>query len=192
MVSKKAHMLDVGLIWLQSNSVDKMRVETISRIAEVSKTTFYKHFTDKYDFIEEILQTQLNIYLQETFAILDSSCDFEDKVKTMLIHQRQFIDQLGVFTVSIFSSKNTNFDGAKNVLTENPEWEIRWRLFLLKEQESGNINPYLPVDAILLIDKKLNECFYMPEFIDLFPNKQDRMDVMIQYWMNGVRKDGER
>ena len=185
-------MLDVGLIWLQSNSVDKMRVETISRIAEVSKTTFYKHFTDKYDFIEEILQTQLNIYLQETFAILDSSCDFEDKVKTMLIHQRQFIDQLGVFTVSIFSSKNTNFDGAKNVLTENPEWEIRWRLFLLKEQESGNINPNLPVDAILLIDKKLNECFYMPEFIDLFPNKQDRMDVMIQYWMNGVRKDGER
>ena len=42
------------------------------------------------------------------------------------------------------------------------------------------------------IDKKLNECFYMTEFIDLFPNKHDRMEIMLQYWMNGVRKDSER
>ena len=110
----------------------------------------------------------------------------------MLILQRQFIDIVGSFSVSIFSSNNPNLDGAKNILTENTEWENRWRLFLLKEQENGNINPNIPVDAILLIDKKLNECFYMTEFIDLFPNKHDRMEIMLQYWMNGVRKDSER
>ena len=186
MGSKKIHIIDVGLSWLQNNSVDKMRVETIS------KTTFYKHFNDKYHFIEVILQTQLNKYIQETFVVLDSYSVFEEKVKTMLILQRQFIDIVGSFSVSIFSSNNPNLDGAKNILTENTEWENRWRLFLLKEQENGNINPNIPVDAILLIDKKLNECFYMTEFIDLFPNKHDRMEIMLQYWMNGVRKDSER
>ena len=84
MGSKKIHIIDVGLSWLQNNSVDKMRVETISRLARVSKTTFYKHFNDKYHFIEVILQTQLNKYIQETFAVLDSYSVFEEKVKTML------------------------------------------------------------------------------------------------------------
>ena len=66
------YIIDVGLSWLQNNSVDKMRVETISGLARFSKTTFYKHFNDKYHFIEVILQIQLNKCIQETFVILDS------------------------------------------------------------------------------------------------------------------------
>ena len=44
----------------------------------------------------------------------------------------------------------------------------------------------ISVDAILYIDRKLNECFYDADFIAMFPDQVERVNVLTQYWLNGI------
>ena len=72
------------------------------------------------------------------------------------------------------------------MLTENTDFEDKYRQFLTEAQQNGHINPDIPIDAILYIDHKLNECFYEAEFIAMFPNQVERVNVLTQYWLNGI------
>lgn len=184
--NKRQHIIEIGKEWLQSHSVDALRIETISKLSNVSKTTFYKHFSNKYDFIEVILKQEFELYVNEVLGIIDSSKTFEDKIRSTLVIRQEGLRTIGAIAVSIHSSRNPRFEPLKQLLTENTELEDRWRNILIKEQQNGNINPHISVDAILFIDRKLNECFYDVDFIAMFPDQVERVDVLTQYWLNGI------
>ena len=184
--NKRQHILDIGKRWLQSNSVDDLRIETIAKLANVSKTTFYKHFSNKYDLIEVILGQLIQQYFDQTLSILDSSKSFESKTRLMFVLEQQIIKTMGTLTVSIYLSGNPRFEPVKRMLLENTSLEDLWRRFLTKEQQNGNINPHISVDAILYLDRKLNECFYETDFIAMFPDRVERTNVLTQYWLNGI------
>jgi len=184
--NKRQHIIEIGKEWLQSHSVDALRIETISKLSNVSKTTFYKHFSNKYDFIEVILKQEFESYVNEVLGIMDSSKTFEDKIRSTLVIRQEGLRTIGAIAVSIHSSRNPRFESLKQLLTENTELEDRWRNILIREQQNGNINPHISVDAILFIDRKLNECFFDVDFIAMFPDQVERVNVLTQYWLNGI------
>ena len=184
--NKRQHIIDIGKDWLQSHSVDDVKVETVAELANVSKTTFYKHFSNKYDLIEVILKQEFESYVNEVLSIMDSSQTFEDKIRSTLVIRQEGLRAIGVIVESIHSSRNPRFEPLKQLLTENTELEDKWRNILLREQQNGNINPHISVDAILFIDRKLNECFYDAAFIAMFPDQVERVNVLTQYWLNGI------
>ena len=184
--NKRQHIIEIGKEWLQSHCVDALRIETISKLSNVSKTTFYKHFSNKYDFIEVIFKQEFELYVNEVLGIMDSSKTFEDKIRSTLVIRQEGLRTIGAIAVSIHSSRNPRFEPLKQLLTENTELEDRWRNILIKEQQNGNINPHISVDAILFIDRKLNECFYDVDFIAMFPDQVERVNVLTQFWLNGI------
>ena len=184
--NKRQHIIDIGKEWLQCNGVDALRIETISKLANVSKTTFYKHFSNKYDFIEVVLNQELQLYINEALSIMDSSKTFEEKIRSMLVIRQEGLRTIGAIAVSIHSSRNPRFEALKQLLTENTDFEDKYRQFLTEEQQNGHINPYISIDAILYIDRKLNECFYEADFIEMFPDQVERVNVLTQYWLNGI------
>lgn len=184
--NKRQHIIEIGKEWLQSHSVDALRIETISKISNVSKTTFYKHFSNKYDFIEVILKQDFESYVNEILGIMDSSKTFEDKIRSTLVIRQEGLRTIGAIAVSIHSSRNPRFEPLKQLLTENTELEDRWRNILIREQQNGNINPHISVDAIVFIERKLNECFFDVDFIAMFPDQVERVNVLTQYWLNGI------
>lgn len=184
--NKRQHIIDIGKEWLQCNGVDALRIETISKLANVSKTTFYKHFSNKYDFIEVVLNQELQLYINEALSIMDSSKTFEEKIRSMLVIRQEGLRTIGAIAVSIHSSRNPRFEPLKQLLTENTDFEDKYRQFLTEEQQNGHINPYISIDAILYIDRKLNECFYEADFIEMFPDQVERVNVLTQYWLNGI------
>lgn len=185
-VNKRQHIIEVVTQWLQSNSVDDIKVESISELANVSKTTFYKHFSNKYDLIEVILKQEFDLYFNEALSIMDSSQTFEAKIRSMLDMRKESLQRFSTVAISVHSSSNLRLKPLKRLLTENTDLEDRWRQFLIEEQQKGNINPNISVDAILFIDRKLDECFYEADFIAMFPDHVERVNVLTQYWLNGV------
>ena len=111
--NKRQHIIDIGKGWLQGNSVDDLRIEMISKLANVSKTTFYKHFSNKYDFIQVALNQELQLYLNEAFSIMDSSNTFEHKIRSMLVMRQESLKLIGAIVVSIHSSNNPRFEFLK-------------------------------------------------------------------------------
>ena len=184
--NKRQYIIDIGKDWLQSHSVDDVKVETIAELANVSKTTFYKHFSNKYDLIEVILKQEFDLYLNEVLMIMDSSKTFEDKIRSMLVIRQAGLRTIGAIVVSVHSSTNLRFESLKRMLTENTDLEDKYRQFLKKEQHRGHINPNISVDAILYIDRKLNECFYEADFMAMFPDQVERVNVLTHYWLNGI------
>ena len=136
--------------------------------------------------IEVILKQEFESYVNEVLSIMDSSQTFEDKIRSTLVIRQEGLRAIGVIVESIHSSRNPRFGSLKQLLTENTELEDKWRNILLREQQNGNINPHISVDAILFIDRKLNECFYDAAFIAMFPDQVERVNVLTQYWLNGI------
>ena len=184
--NKRQHIIKIATVWLQNHSVDEVRVETIAELANVSKTTFYKHFSNKYDLIESMLKQEFDLYLDEVLMIMRSSQTFEQKIRSMLLIRQEGLKTIGSIIVSVHSSSNPRFESLKRMLTENTDFEDKYRHFLIEEQQRGHVNPDISVDAILYIDRKLNECFYESDFIEMFPDQIDRINVLTQYWLNGI------
>lgn len=78
--NKRQHIIETAKVCLQNHSVDEVKVETIADLSDVSKTTFYKHFSNKYDLIETILKQEFDLYLNDVIMIMDSSKTFEHKI----------------------------------------------------------------------------------------------------------------
>jgi len=190
MKNKRQHIIDTGKTWLQMNTVDDLKVESIAKLAGISKTTFYKHFSNKFDLIEIILKQEFDLYLNEVLMIMDSSYPFEQKIRSMLVIRQEGFKTIGSIIISVHSSINPRFESLKRMLTENTDFEDKYRQFLIREQQNGHINPDISVDAILYIDRKLNECFYETDFIKMFPDQVERMNVLTQYWLNGISSRG--
>ena len=104
----------------------------------------------------------------------------------MLVSRQEGLRAIGAIVISVHSSTNPRFESLKRMLTENTSFEDKYRQFLIQEQQRGHVNPDISVDAILYIDRKLNECFYETDFIEMFPDQVERVNVLTQYWLNGI------
>ena len=72
-----------------SKPVDKITVKEIVQNCHMTPTTFYNHFTDKYDLINWIY----NVKIAETMALLGSSLSFEQTMYRcieILLEQEKF------------------------------------------------------------------------------------------------------
>ena len=61
----KEYIAEVFLELLENEPYDDITVREITKRAEVSNTTFYRHFKDKYDLAEWIFRTKTRDILEQ-------------------------------------------------------------------------------------------------------------------------------
>ncbi|MCV3763520.1 TetR/AcrR family transcriptional regulator [Companilactobacillus farciminis] len=67
-IIKTVRDIQIGFIeLLQTKSFDKITVNDICRTSLVGRSTFYHHYTDKYDLLEQMIQEQASTFDQLLF-----------------------------------------------------------------------------------------------------------------------------
>ncbi|MBR5234286.1 MAG: TetR/AcrR family transcriptional regulator C-terminal domain-containing protein [Clostridia bacterium] len=116
---------------LETQSFDEISVVNICDKAMVHRATFYKHFKDKYEFMEYVTKVKL----RDFYAQSKKLADFSDKEKLY----RAMIDNILIFIeenkrmlqIAAASSNNNFFDSLHRIIYEE------LHSFLTSSQKNG-------------------------------------------------------
>lgn len=117
--TKKA-LFDSIICLLETKKFESVRVSDICNNAMVNRSTFYDHFTDKYDLLNSLLKEMEN----ELVERLDSIKEYKSAKDYYLLIVKELLKHLND-NINVYSSvikKNSNgiaFDMIEKVITDN-------------------------------------------------------------------------
>ncbi|MCQ2494782.1 MAG: TetR/AcrR family transcriptional regulator [Lachnospiraceae bacterium] len=87
---------------LQSNSFEQLKISEISKVAGVSRTSFYQYYTSPY----EVLNDYLNIIVSE-YLLADKKLNDDDNyfATPHIIFSFNFFDKYSQFFLTLYKSK---------------------------------------------------------------------------------------
>lgn len=107
---RRTHKLlcDAMFSLLETQSFDEISVVNICDKAMVHRATFYKHFKDKYEFMEYVAKQKL----REFYTISKTTADFSDKknlYRALITNVLTFIENNKTMLRLASNSSNSNF-----------------------------------------------------------------------------------
>ncbi len=107
-VKTKKNIKDSFIALLKSNDFHEITVQNILDIALINRTTFYKHYHDKYDLAHQLAADYLEIsnsYLTERFIEItdDELLHLVETIYSHILSQKHFIQALwSIKTTTIY------------------------------------------------------------------------------------------
>lgn len=117
---RRTHKLlcDAMFALLETRSFDEITVVDICEKAMVHRATFYKHFKDKYEFMEYVTKEKLQGVYRESVSLKDYSVP-SDVYRTMTESIINFIEEnKQIFILSAKSSNSNFFDSIHKIVFE--------------------------------------------------------------------------
>lgn len=117
---RRTHKLlcDAMFSLLETNSFDEISVVNICDKAMVHRATFYKHFKDKYEFMEYVAKEKLHDFYVQSKTLADFS-DKEKLYRAMIDNILVFIeDNKQMLRLAASSSNNNFFDSLHRIVYE--------------------------------------------------------------------------
>ena len=116
---------------LETQSFDEISVVNICDKAMVHRATFYKHFKDKYEFMEYVTKVKLHDFYTESKKFADFS-DKEQLYRAMIENILLFIEENKPMLRLAASSSNSNFFDSLHKIVYNELLD-----FLTSSQKNG-------------------------------------------------------
>ena len=124
-------LIDAMFSLLETSSFDDISVVNICEKAMVHRATFYKHFKDKYDFMEFVTKQKLRDFYNQSKIHADFS-DKEKLYRAMIENTLLFIEENKPMLRLAASSSNNDFFDSLHKIVYNELLD-----FLTSSQESG-------------------------------------------------------
>ncbi|MDE5053288.1 TetR/AcrR family transcriptional regulator [Niallia taxi] len=133
--TKKA-ILHAYLSLLQTKGADSISVSDITKRADINRATFYAHYKDKYELLEQSIKEviddlekaiEMQHEDQETFSLKTLEKIFEGILTNIFKHEKFYTVMLGKNGPTIFSEKLQEIfyeKTVKGLMTVHPEGEI--------------------------------------------------------------------
>lgn len=117
---RRTHKLlrDALFALLETKSFDEISVVDICDKAMVHRATFYKHFKDKYEFMEYAAKEKIREFYEMIIAHEDFS-DLNDIYRALIRNVMLFIeDNKQMFKISVSATENTFFNSIQKIISE--------------------------------------------------------------------------
>jgi len=164
---KRSAIIETGMLLGLKHGIERISVEEICREAGVSKMTFYKHFANKRDLINELFKDAGQKMESRIEAIRKSDMSYGEKIKAYI---RLKIDQSSPMSWNFIKELQSNCN--IEWLNKMKSWNEKiLRLFLddLKEkQASGEIRTNVSPETLLYAMDRMIEWENDERFLNRF------------------------
>lgn len=184
--TRKANQIrEAGKHLFYKHGVKRISVDEICRVAEVSKKTFYNHFSNKFELAKIILK-ELSKREQDIInEIRSRPISFKAK---MLEGLERKLENLHSIETEFLREVTETCDELKPFMTEIVREEQKEMLtFILEEQERGEIRKDISPHLILYL--LVDQIFQMgidPELELILPDIKDRVRQLMECFISGV------
>jgi AcrR family transcriptional regulator len=169
---KKQQLIDSALYLFSKHGIRRVTVDELCRTAEISKMTFYKYFTNKWDIGRAVIDITFEKGLSYYNKMIQEDIPFSDKIEQILKITMIQINAFGATFIEDLTDKhsplNTHFSAKQKAVS---------RLsidFLNKAKNDGHIKKEIKIPFLLFILDRTTEFFNDPELISIMPDSKER------------------
>ncbi len=183
---KKVRLIETAQELFCKFGVMRVTVEEICRTARISKMTFYKYFTDKWDIAKAVLDYLINEGLKIYDQLIEQPIPFDQKVEQILMLSNSQVHALG----SAFLDDLVNPDSPLyNYFTEHQKKFRELSIeFLQTAQKQGFLHNQVKMPVAMFMLNRLSELLNDPEFIRLMPNIEERAAEIAALFFHGFAR----
>jgi AcrR family transcriptional regulator len=186
---KYRKLIDTGKELFFRHGIKRVTIEEICEKSDVSKMTFYKHFSNKRDMVIKILDELIDEGYNKYNAIFEKEIPFIEKIKTVIEfkleaaseYSQAFIEEAGKSDSYIYKyliSKTA--DRTKSI-------EEMYNIGI-KEK---SINPQYSREFFIYMMYKTGDLYSDESIIKLYPDKELRLSVILNFFFFGIMGKSE-
>ena len=169
---KKQQLIDSAQILFSKHGIRRVTVEELCRTAEISKMTFYKYFTNKWDIGRAVIDITFEKGLSYYNNMIQEDIPFAEKIEQILKITMIQINSFGTPFIEDLTDKrsplNTHFS-AKQKAVSRLSVE-----FLTKAKNEGYIKKEIKIPFLLFMLDRTTEFFNDQELISIMPDTKER------------------
>ena len=169
---KKQQLLDSAQVLFSKHGIQRVTVEELCRTAEISKMTFYKYFTNKWDIGRAVIDITFEKGLSYYNNMIQEDIPFAEKIEQILKITMIQINSFGTPFIEDLTDKrsplNTHFSSKQKAVSS---LSID---FLTKAKNDGHIKKEIKIPFLLFILDRTTEFFNDPELISIMPDSKER------------------
>jgi AcrR family transcriptional regulator len=178
-------ILDAAKTLFWKYGIRRVTIEEICKVAEVSKMTFYKYFTNKTDLVKFIIEEITETGFKNYRDILESDISYDQKVKKMIeakLNNSNYISQ------ELFQElfKNPDDEIARTIeAIKNRMFEMYIDDFR-KAQKTGDIRTDIKPEFILFFLNRITEMMTNSELISMYPDSKQLIAEVTNIFFYGI------
>lgn len=192
---KQLQLIETAQDLFCKHGVRRVTIEEICRTAKISKMTFYKYFSDKWDIAKAVLDYLINEGLKMYYQFIEEPIPFDQKIEQILMLSNSQVHALG----SEYLDDLTKPDSPLYEYFTEQQKKMRELSveFLQQAQEKGLINYEIKMPVALFMLDRLSELLNEPRFIQIMPDIEERAAEIAKFFFHGfartsVKKDTEQ
>jgi AcrR family transcriptional regulator len=169
---KKQQLIDSAQDLFCKHGIRRVTVEELCRTAEISKMTFYKYFTSKWDIGKSVIDITFEKGLSYYNNMIQKDIPFAEKIEQILKITMIQINSFGAPFIEDLTDKrsplNTHFSTKQKAVSR---LSIE---FLTKAKNAGYIKKEIKIPFLLFMLDRTTEFFNDPELISIMPDTKER------------------
>jgi len=169
---KKQQLIDSAQDLFCKHGIRRVTVEELCRTAEISKMTFYKYFTSKWDIGKAVIDITFEKGLCYYNNMIQEDIPFAEKIEQILKITMIQINAFGAPFIEDLTDKrsplNTHFSAKQKAVSR---LSIN---FLNKAKNEGYIKKEIKIPFLLFMLDRTTEFFNDPELISIMPDTKER------------------
>jgi AcrR family transcriptional regulator len=177
------------------HGVRRVTIEEICRTANISKMTFYKYFSDKWDIAKAVLDYLINEGLKSYYEVIEEPIPFNQKVETILMLSTSQAHAIG----SEFLNDLMNQESPLHTYFLEQQKKVRELSieFLQNAQKEGLIHNDIKMSVAIFMLARLSELLNHPEFVQIMPDIEERAAEIATLFFSGfartpIEKDADQ
>jgi AcrR family transcriptional regulator len=169
---KKLLLIEAAQDLFFKHGVYRVTVAEICNTAKVSKMTFYKYFSDKWDIAKAVLDYIINEGLKIYYAMIEEPITFDEKIERILLLSNSQVHSVGAaFLDDLMKEASPLYTYFMEQQKKVRELSIE---FLQNAQEQGLIDTNIKMPVAIFMLTRLSELLNHPGFIEILPDIEDR------------------
>jgi AcrR family transcriptional regulator len=178
-------ILDAAKTLFWKYGIRRITIEEICKVAEVSKMTFYKYFSNKTDLTEFIIEEITETGVKNYKDILDSDISYDQKVKKMIEAK---LNNSNDISQELFQElfKNPDDEIARTIeAIKNRMFEMYIADFR-KAQQTGDIRTDIKPEFVLYFLNRITEMMTDSELISMYPDSKHLIAEVTNIFFYGI------
>ena len=192
---KKIQLIEAAQELFFKYGVARVTVEEICKTSKISKMTFYKYFSDKWDIAKAVLDYLINEGLKAYYHLIEEPIPFDQKVEQVLMLSDSQVHALGsAYLNDLMKPDSPLYEYFTEQQKKMRELSVE---FLQQAQEKGLINTEIKIPVALFMLDRLSELLNEPGFIQIIPDIEERAAEIAKFFFHGfartsVNKDADQ
>jgi AcrR family transcriptional regulator len=186
---KYRKLIDTGKELFFRHGIKRVTIEEICEKSDVSKMTYYKHFSNKRDLVIKILDELIDEGYNKYNAIFDKEITFIEKIKSVIEfkleaaseYSQAFIEEAGKSDSYIYKYLISKTADRTNSIEEMYNIGIKEK----------SINPKYSREFFIYMMYKTGDLYSDESIIKLYPDKELRLSVILNFFFFGIMGKSE-